>query len=236
MKYFVCSDIHSYYDEWMNALNEAKFDINNNDHIVIVCGDAFDRGSQSVEVFNFLKLLQEKNKLIYIRGNHEDLLFDCVEDLKIHNGCARLHHYSNGTVRTIKDFNSANILSVVLDFIDKYTINYFEIDKYIFVHGWIPLDMAGFYFDDWRNASKELWNKSRWVNPVELYNRNIFEPNKTIVCGHWHCSAFWHNYNPDKYDEFGGKANFNTFVSEKVISIDACTAISSKVNVYVIDE
>ena len=29
MRYFVVSDIHSHYDELIKALNEAKFDINN---------------------------------------------------------------------------------------------------------------------------------------------------------------------------------------------------------------
>ena len=31
--------------------------------------------------------------------------------------------------------------------------------------------------------------------------------NKIIVCGHWHCSALWHEQNPELYEEFGEKAN-----------------------------
>ena len=36
-KYFVVADIHSFYDEFMKALNDAGFDINNEDHILISC-------------------------------------------------------------------------------------------------------------------------------------------------------------------------------------------------------
>lgn len=44
--YFVCSDIHGYFNEWMSSLKDAGFDISNNDHILIVLGDIFDRGGQ----------------------------------------------------------------------------------------------------------------------------------------------------------------------------------------------
>ena len=38
-KYFVTSDLHSYYTEFIEALNKHQFDINNHNHILIVCGD-----------------------------------------------------------------------------------------------------------------------------------------------------------------------------------------------------
>ena len=47
MKYFVSSDIHGFFDEWQNALTDKGFDLNNPEHKIILCGDLFDRGSQS---------------------------------------------------------------------------------------------------------------------------------------------------------------------------------------------
>ena len=44
VKYFVSSDIHGFYDEWMKALKDAGFDIANDNHKIIVCDDLFDRG------------------------------------------------------------------------------------------------------------------------------------------------------------------------------------------------
>ena len=64
-KYFVCSDIHSHYNELMTALNDAKFDINNPEHILIVLGDIFDRGDQSIEVYNFLRGLPLSRRVLY---------------------------------------------------------------------------------------------------------------------------------------------------------------------------
>ena len=52
MKCFVLSDIHSFYDEMISALNEAGYDKDNKDHTIIILGDIFDRGHQSLETYN----------------------------------------------------------------------------------------------------------------------------------------------------------------------------------------
>lgn len=54
MKYFVSGDIHGFFDEWQNALNEKGFDLNNPEHKIILCGDLFDRGSQPKEIIDFV--------------------------------------------------------------------------------------------------------------------------------------------------------------------------------------
>ena len=54
-KYFICSDIHSDYNALMNAIKENGFDINNDNHILVVAGDIFDRGEDSVKVYEYLK-------------------------------------------------------------------------------------------------------------------------------------------------------------------------------------
>ena len=74
-KYFAISDMHSFYEPMIKALSDKGFDIDNPDHFVIVCGDAFDRGDDTVKVFEFLKDLKAKDRLVYIMGNHEDLLY-----------------------------------------------------------------------------------------------------------------------------------------------------------------
>ena len=53
MKYFAVSDCHGFYSNLMFALKNAGFDINNPEHILIVCGDLFDRGEQPKEIFEF---------------------------------------------------------------------------------------------------------------------------------------------------------------------------------------
>ena len=240
MKYFVSGDIHGFYDEWQSALKEKGFDINNPNHKIILCGDLFDCGHQPKEIIDFV--LKHKDKVILIRGNHEDLMEQMIERNSSDYG-----DLCNGTAQTIVDLypdwqisefdlkKIANLtkLQEVLDM----CIDYYETKHYIFVHGWIPIVENCYLYDsEWRTARKECWEKARWSNPVEMFRYEIYEPNKTIVCGHWHCSALWHEQNPDQYEEFGDKANFEPFITKNMIALDTCTAYTKKVNVVVIDD
>lgn len=240
MKYFVSGDIHGFYDEWQSALKEKGFDISNPEHKIILCGDLFDRGSQPKEIIEFV--LKHKDKVILIRGNHEDLMQQMIDRNSSDYG-----DLCNGTAQTIVDlYPEWQISEFDLKKIAKKTrlqevldmcVDYYETTHYIFVHGWIPIVENCYLYDsNWRTARKERWEKARWANPVEMYRYEIYESNKTIVCGHWHCSALWHEQNPDVYEEFGDKANFEPFITKNMIAIDACTTFSHKVNVIVLED
>lgn len=240
MKYFVTSDIHSFIDPFFTGLVNSGFDNYNPQHILVICGDAFDRGKEAVRLYKYLKELHSKGRLIYIRGNHEDLLFECVKELKELDGCAQTYHYSNGTVDSVVQFMQDDILDEVLEFINNVTVDYFELDDYIFVHGWIPVLYSNelqpnimSYNREWRNASKEEWNRARWINGMKAWNDNIREHNKTIVCGHYHSGwghYMLHRQGESQYD------NFETFEDLGIIALDACTAYSNKVNIIVVEE
>lgn len=242
-KFFVSSDIHSFYDEWMSALNAAGYDNKNEDHYLIVCGDVFDRGKQPIEVMRFLNI---NPRTILVRGNHEDLFDDmCLR------GCPLSHDYSNGTFDTVLILGSKKDCSQsqeeVFDFAYKRTrglfdkmVDYFETKNYVFVHGNIVSDYNGIIPANWRNSenSKYWWETARWDSPLKskykLENYKYGVDNKTIVFGHWHCSK-GHNL-VDYTPEFGEGSNFDIFKYEKLIGIDACTAYSHKVNVLVIED
>lgn len=248
--YFVISDIHGFYTEMKMALYKNGFRINNKEHIIILCGDAFDRGLETVKVYKFLKRLNNQNRLIYIRGNHEDLLFDCVRELKEKGGVASLHHYHNRTVDTVAQFMNENLLDEVLEFIDKNTIDYYETKNYVFVHGWVPYVLQDGHSPNQKegelsvvmyprinlNANKEMWEHARWENGMAAWKLGAIIPDKTIVCGHWHCS--WGNYNIHHKGsgDFEKDSLFEPFIDKGIIAIDACTAWTHKVNILVIDE
>ena len=240
MKYFVSADIHGFYTEWQKSLEELGFDINNPEHMIIICGDLFDRGHQPKEIIDFI--LSNKGKFILIRGNHEDLM----EEMIIRNKNT-IYDLSNGTAYTIVDLNPKwqvsefdlqkiakdSGLQEVLDM----CVNYYETNKYVFVHSWIPIIENCLLFDEnWRNARNDRWQKARWVNPLEMIKNELFCKDKKIVFGHWHCSALWNYYYPELYDEFGDKANFDVFVNDKIIALDSCVVYSKKVNVIVIED
>lgn len=235
MKYFVSADIHGFYTYWQVALKEKGFDIDDPNHKIIICGDLFDRGNEAKEIIDFV--LKNKDKIIYIRGNHEDLMDDMILYDTIHD-----YDISNGTYDTLtslgykiydrmKDIAIKSRLRDVLDL----SINYYETSKYIFVHSWIPTTIDNKYYKDWRNASYELWCNSRWINPVMMWEKKIFEPNKTIVSGHFHVSSFWHKID-NNIPEFGINAKFEPFITKEFIGLDACTVVSRKVNCIVLED
>lgn len=283
-KYFVTSDLHSFYTPFKASLDAAHFDISNPDHILIVCGDLFDRGPETNELFNFLMTIP-KSRRIFIRGNHEQLYLDLLA-----KPFPDSYDFSNGTVSTfcqIANFDE-NCLKMSSDIyagkeyrekedlitsywvqickivknhkITKFLISkewksYYELDKYIFVHSFIPTCLKpeysiyrmlpSYYWQEdwlqvdpnWRNAMDYEWKEATWGCPWRLFKEGLFEAEaktgKVLVVGHWHVSEFHtvfeNDYNPH---------NFNIYFGKHLIGLDACTAsiYSGQVNVMVIDD
>lgn len=95
IKYFVTSDIHGFFDEFINALDKTDFSAANPDHVLIICGDIFDRGTQPLEVYDFLREIPKERRIL-IRGNHELLLKELVK-----RGYPLEHDIHNGTYDTL---------------------------------------------------------------------------------------------------------------------------------------
>lgn len=148
-KYFVVSDIHGYYSILFTNLINTGFDYYNPNHCIIICGDVFDRGNQAKELLKFLLEFQKLNRLILIKGNHEDLLEDCYDQLEAGVNISH-HHWRNGTLDTIAqltDSNKYDLVSGVYDFkhiktkmksyfkLMSKVVNYYELKDHIFIHG-----------------------------------------------------------------------------------------------------
>ena len=250
MKLFCCSDLHSFYTATKTALDKAGFDPNNPEHWLVACGDCFDRGNESEELLHYLMSLERK---ILVKGNHDLLLEDC---------CMREFPYSydisNGTVRTINDIGGAgegypfdrccqNTLNRTAAYQD-CLLNYLETENYIFVHSWIPLkcldtlpnhyvkDRQFEYDPEWRNAKSSAWEQAMWGNPFVLAKQGFNKTGKTIVFGHWHCSAGWAS--DEGRSEFGDDAKWDPYINEtqKIIGIDTCTAHTGTVNVLILED
>lgn len=255
-KYFVVSDVHSFYDELLRALHSKGFDLNNAEHYLILCGDAFDRGTKTVEVFELLKRLHENGRLVYIRGNHEDLFISCVR--KLTQGTYGYHDVTNGTIRTIASlmncseydiicgcydrlqFNK-NVFDLVL-FIDEVCVDFAQLKDIVFVHGWVPVDSDDSdhvtVSDTWEEGD---WGKARWSNGIKAFHEQQIPKNvRALVCGHWNASFGWAKY-LNVEDEYSAAAVHKPYVSYneafdcKLFAIDACTPVSRTVNCIVFD-
>lgn len=259
MKYYVVSDVHSFYSEMMAALNEKGFFEDSAPHKLIICGDLFDRGDESLAMQKFVMDLIKKDEVILIRGNHEDLILELIDnaDYVFGKGIEYTHHWSNGTVKTVMDLTGMNVFTddgkdiinklcatpYITEIIPKM-LDYYETEHYVFVHGWIPCVRLKNYWkeiylpiNNWREVGDLKWKEARWVNGMLANAQGVKEENKTIVCGHWNAS-WGHYYLDDKneeknsYDEISNEP----YYADKIIAIDACTAISGKVNCIVLED
>ena len=95
MKYYVTADIHGFYSEFEKALRESGYYDELDPHKLIILGDLFDRGQEAKKLQQFV--MDNRDDLILIRGNHEDLFVEMVTD---DEGLPYSHHVSNGTYQT----------------------------------------------------------------------------------------------------------------------------------------
>jgi len=250
--FFVVSDVHSFYKELMEALNDQGFDIHNDNHIFVSCGDLLDRGPDAVKCLDFVNNLPDNRKIL-IRGNHEDLLQEAI-----YRGYFQHHDYHNRTNDTVyqltgikpNDENSfvsadrAALMDMKFNgdwdtYIDS-CVNYYETKDYIFVHGWIPViqKFVGYnnepmYDEHWRDDFS-IWEEARWLNGMNAWSKGVREPNKTIVCGHFHSSwghSNLHNNGVEFAETDQGIQSIHTpFYDDGIIAIDSCVAYSGFIN------
>jgi Predicted ICC-like phosphoesterases len=248
MKYYVTADPHGYYTILRQTLAASGFFEDPEPHKLIILGDLFDRGTEARELQAFVLQLMEKDQIILIKGNHEDLFEQLVTD---DGGIAYRHHVTNGTFDTAIQLTGYDTTMAGLqnyDFADKakrtpyYTkiipsmLDFFETEQCIFVHGWIPCirERWGYsYYTDWRNAGSDEWENARWFNGMDAAQTCMEE--KTIICGHWHVS-YGHSKYEQKGTEFGSDADFSPFYGSRIIALDACTAFSGKINVIILND
>lgn len=257
MKYFVISDVHSFYEPMIEALNKAGFDPNNENHTLISCGDLFDRGPDSEKVLDYVMSLPRK---VLVRGNHDTML----EDLYRNERTVDFYDGRNGTIKTICQLGHSVFYSEAMDYLrnnkvlDKYfdeLVNYYQTDKYLFVHCWFPHlnpdNPVCYDYNYYPIASKESWDKFMWDNPFEYWSRmhklhndlGIETVNKTVVFGHWHTSYAHAKYDmpptkefPDEGENWEEVCDFSPFIREDIIGLDACTVFTGKCNCVVLED
>ena len=170
--YFCFSDVHSFFDELAGALENKGFDINNPDHILVMCGDMFDRGHDPLGVYNFLRSLPRERRIL-IRGNHEILLKDLVD-----RGYAEWHDQSNGTYYTLFYLAGTSY--------DEITDTYYQQAYHEFTDDTIHQDqLRKEYYDKLKSVFKTDIIKEilDWIASDEWVN--YWESEHYIFCHSW---------------------------------------------------
>ncbi len=186
MKYFAVSDVHDHYSLLLTVLDEKGFDPDNEEHKLIICGDAFYNGPEPAELFEYLKTLHEKGRLIFVYGNHDYELLDCLEKKKFgRGGNRRCAEMLTGTT-DLTDEELAEECEKIgfTDFLKTVPVTHFETEHYVFTHGFIPAKC-----DDWRNATEKQWRSAASLDGMRLsMHDGISVPGKKVVFGHY-CAA-----------------------------------------------
>ena len=237
IKIFSVSDIHGHATLLKNALDGAGFDKSNANHLLVVCGDCFDRGRENRAVMRFLNGI--KNKVI-VRGNHEDKLIQLLDRLQI-NDVDR----HNGTDVTVREFFGPSEVTddgrlypdpytaqMLRDFVGR-TFDYFETENYVFTHGFLPLhrDRTSPALNaNWRYAHNEEWPYARFTGWQEVYPLRLAPMGKTVVCGH-RSASYATDFDPERSTD-----DFSPFSGNGIIAIDACTVLSGRVNILVVED
>lgn len=163
MAVWVTTDLHGNYDLWKQIKNFLK----EGDRLIFL-GDAIDRGSRGFEIF---KELLEHNQVVYIRGNHEQMMYDAFTSTGSAGTKYFQHWMSNGGQATLNNAKALNLGAEknkeLINMVNKLPF-YIEYEskinrlKFIFCHaGYNP----GLAFDQLKIEQKQfkmLWDRNHW--------------------------------------------------------------------------
>lgn len=173
-KFVVISDIHGCsltLELMLKKLTEYY------ERTFVFIGDYIDRGPDSQGVVDQVIEFSKQVKCIKIRGNHEQMLLDALENHDLRQW------KSNGGTTTIQSYNrlsrekgTLNLPSTHLHFF-RNTKYYHESDDYFFVHAGIYPELTIKEAIAMNNHEQFMWERS---HVESSFNR--FE--KTVVFGH----------------------------------------------------
>lgn len=230
---FVVSDIHGHYTVLKDALYEAGFDPEQSDHTLLALGDYFDRGSESYEVYTYLRDLDRRGKARFILGNHDLFMLEFLEGKDDRTQFNILH---NGFLETLKSFTGEKDLDPfavdlerlrkkvnkvapdLYDWLDSMPL-YIEHEDTVFTHGGIDGDNP-----DWRKTPRErfVWNYQDQLTPLE---------GKRTVVGHDRTALIRGRHDPDVVLRADDKSLFKPIDDGQVLYIDSFVEFSKTMNV-----
>ena len=175
MRIIVVADIHGDDEKFRKALKSIS--LKKVDKLILL-GDLIDRGKNSKKVLDTILLLKNNGfeNIIYIRGNHEQMLLDSVE-----NDEKEYIWIKNGGDKTLQSFraNYANQIPEIYINLLKNSILYYELENYFFVHAGLNFDLE----DPLEDTHSLMWIRDI---SIEKYKKSKYS-SKTIIHGHTPC-------------------------------------------------
>lgn len=254
---FYVSDIHSFYGPLIDALNQAGFDVENESHRLIICGDIFDRGPDTLKVYQFIKNLPQHRRIL-IRGNHDLLYYELLKKSFPHP-----YDFSNGTVDTFCQIAGVNPQELDIHYYKKQyykrqqtpdsayiqfklkdtwekvvrSVWASEITEWLFSDEWVNYHeseniIAVHSFIplemDWRNATAEAWERAMWGCPWKQFKCGFFK--SEAERGKTLIVGHWHA--EDFHRAFENKhGDYELYFGPNLIALDGMTAMTLNIPV-----
>jgi serine/threonine protein phosphatase 1 len=139
------------------------------DDTVVILGDAIDRGPGSQQVLDQIVQLSEKCRVVFLLGNHEEMLLDALVDLRAVEGWLRY-----GGLATVDSYGGdpQQIPEAHLNLL-KSAVKTWETDTELFIHANLEADVA------LESQSAE------WLRWTHLTGLEVPHPSgKRVICGH----------------------------------------------------
>ena len=162
---YVIGDVHGMLDPLIRLLDALP--LRSGDGLVFL-GDYIDRGPASREVVELVSSLSRDRDVVFLRGNHEEMLLSCVE-----RGEDCLTWEFNGAGATVRSFGGVEKIREYLPFF-RSTRYYHEIGRYVMVHGGVR---PGVPLED-----QDPWDLI-WIRDEFIFSTDPL-PGRVVVFGH----------------------------------------------------
>lgn len=180
---FVIGDIHGMYDAFEKMLTQW----NPQTQQLILLGDLIDRGPQSLKVLNKVRQLQQDFGAICLRGNHEEMLLETLEDAeqffpryKRNGGLTTLAELLHKPLDVLEQVSGDVLAQDVLqrhawlyDWLQSLPY-YIEFGNFVCVHAGVDLSLS-----DWQQSTARDFV---WIR--EAFHQLPNTTGRTFIFGH----------------------------------------------------
>lgn len=179
---FAVGDIHGEYKMLMSLLKNIKYD-SQKDFLIFI-GDYIDRGQYSCEVLNFAVELSKQDNVVFLKGNHDQMMLD--EFLPKEEQNHDVDKFVELTYNEYWEYNGGNVTKKKL-LKDKNLDTYIEFLNSLSLYHTMTINDENYYFCHAgirpnasiqnQNSHDLLWIRSSFFEDYKLVN-------PIIVAGH----------------------------------------------------
>jgi len=208
---FAIGDVHGCSQEFEQLVEMLPLQ----DRATLVClGDYIDRGPDSRGVIDILLDLEQRHRIVTLKGNHESMLLDFLDSP--HSKSAGMFIFNGGSA-TLASYADAKgryrIPNEHLEFLRRLRV-FYETERHFFVHAGVP-EIPLEKVDPVKQESVLLWIRKKFLN-------SHYQWSKMIVHGHSRVPEVeikQNRINLDTACAYGGKLSAMHLPSKRVYSI-----------------